>query len=433
VTARRRATATLALSLVCAAASLSTLAHAQQPAHVHRDSARADTARRALRAGAQVIALGTHLTPGPGDRNYTEGYLTQPVIAAEGTLASRRLVGRLTLDLEGITMERGELTSSAWGEGYVDRRHPHTYVHEALAGTEWWGRRTDVSLFAGRGFAPFGTDDPMMRPFVKYPVNHHFAQILERVVLVGALRRGPVILEAGIFNGDEPVSPGAPPEFSRFGDSWSTRVTFRARPELELAASVAAVESPESQDGDGMDQEKWSASLRWAREPGSRGVWYALLEWERTDESFDGTRLFTYTSLLGEGTVRVAGTDVSLRLERTTRPEEERLLDLFRSPRPLSHFDIIGVTRWENAALGAAFPALRAGRVAFVPLAEVQVMHPVQDVEPSAFEPDAFYGSSTLWMFSIGVRMSGGWMPMRMGRYGAGAGGAPAVRMGMQH
>ena len=33
---------------------------------------------------------------------------------------------------EGITQPEGELTFGGWGEGYEDKRHPHTLVHEQL-------------------------------------------------------------------------------------------------------------------------------------------------------------------------------------------------------------------------------------------------------------------------------------------------------------
>ena len=52
----------------------------------------------------------------------------------------------------------------------------------------------------------------MMRPFAAYPVNHHLAQILERYVVTAAVRRGALTVEAALFNGDEPASPGAPPD-----------------------------------------------------------------------------------------------------------------------------------------------------------------------------------------------------------------------------
>ena len=66
----------------------------------------------------------------------------------------------------------------------------------------------------------------MVRPFLRYPVNHHLAQILERALAIAALRAGPVFAEAGLFNGDEPERPGQGPRIGgRFGDSWSGRLT----------------------------------------------------------------------------------------------------------------------------------------------------------------------------------------------------------------
>ena len=54
----------------------------------------------------------------------------------------------------------------------------------------------------------------MVRPFEKYPINHHLSQILERVVAVGAVQRDPFIAELGTFNGDEPLGPGTSPRSS---------------------------------------------------------------------------------------------------------------------------------------------------------------------------------------------------------------------------
>ncbi len=175
---------------------------------------------------AQAIPLVTRADPTATRTALTEGYLSQPAIMAHALWGPLRGVG--TLNFEGLTLQRGELNTGGYGEGYVDRRHPHSYVHELLVGAESGGSQSnlDVSLFAGRGFAPFGSDDPMVRPFEKYPVNHHLAQILERVVAIGAVRYGPVIGEVGTFNGDEPTGPGSSPNFSRFGDSWSSRLTL---------------------------------------------------------------------------------------------------------------------------------------------------------------------------------------------------------------
>ena len=140
---------------------------------------------------------------------------------------SGRLLMVATLNLEGLTIPDGELAPGDWGEGFMDRRHPHTYAHElVLSYVEALRPSISASLSAGKGFAPFGTDDPMSRPIFRYPVNHHLAQILERAVAIGGIRAGPLLAEAGLFNGDEPERPGQWPRISRFGDSWSARLTL---------------------------------------------------------------------------------------------------------------------------------------------------------------------------------------------------------------
>src|SRR3982751_5961789 len=163
-----------------------------------------------IMVGAQAIGVVTRVSPAFNGRDFTEGYLTQPALMAHARFLDGRLAMRVTLDFEGLTLQRGELTPGAYGEGYVDRRHPHTYTHEVMATLATGddpARRFAASLSAGKGFAPFGTDDPMMRPFVKFPANHHLSQILERVVAIGAVRAGPLSLEAGAFHGQRPVGP----------------------------------------------------------------------------------------------------------------------------------------------------------------------------------------------------------------------------------
>src|SRR5258708_37841391 len=95
------------------------------------------------------------------------------------------------------------------------------------------------SVSLGRGFASFGTDDPMMRPIVKFPLNHHLAQILERGVIVDAVRGGPVMAEASSFGGDGPTSPSSAPAARRLGDSWSLRSARLPVRAAEIQASCA--------------------------------------------------------------------------------------------------------------------------------------------------------------------------------------------------
>ncbi len=209
----------------------------------------------------------------------------------------------MTVNLEGATLRRGEINPGIYGEGYIDRRHPHTYLHEAMVGGSARAGALRLSLFGGKGFVPFGSDDPMTRPFVKYPVNHHLAQVMERVMLVGALRAGPAALEFSRFNGDEPENPSDWPNAGRALDSWSVRLTARAPFGLEPSVSRARVESPEFASGQGLDQEKRSASMRLARDRGL--LRYALVEWGRTRElERDGRTAFTFSTALAEASLR---------------------------------------------------------------------------------------------------------------------------------
>lgn len=379
------------------------------------DSAHVATVSGSVRA--QALALVTRVDPAMSARAFTEGYLAQPIIMAHGSAFRGALAAVLSLDFEGLTLDRGQLTPGAYGEGYADRRHPHTYLHEALIVGRGAFYRTGVSLAIGKGFVPFGTDDPMTRPFAAYPVNHHLAQILERYVAIGALRYGRLVVEGALFNGDEPASPGAPPDADRVGDSWAARVTARAFYQLELQASYAFVTSPEIADGAGLDQRKWSTAVRLDR-PLSR-VRSGLLEWARTDALLGDLRTNSFTSVLGELTLAVRSISVSGRYENTTRPEEQRLLDPFRTSRSPTDLGIIGITRWQVGSVAASMQR-QLGRVDVAPFAEVSFSHPSAELTPTAFVPRDIYGSSSIWSISLGARLGVGPHHTRMGRYGAG-------------
>ena len=399
------------------------------------DSMAADTAARRIDLRAQAIALVTRIDPGPGNRSHTEGYVAQPLIMAHARAFRGHVSGVLTLDLEGLTLDRGQLNPGAYGEGYVDRRHPHTYVHEAIASTSGALFGIGVSVSGGKGFVPFGTDDPMMRPFAAYPVNHHLAQILERYVAVAAVRRGPVTLEGALFNGDEPVSPGAPPDADRFGDSWATRATVVPVDVLEVEGSFASVESPEIAAGGGRDQRKWSVGGRTDAKRGAfRG---AFIEWARTDELVGNVRVSRFSSVLGEATFGVGASSVSARVENTTRPEDERLSDPFRFSRTPTDLGIIGITRWRIGTVAVSIPA-RVRRATVAPFVEISYASPREELTPSAFTPRDFYGASEIWSASVGLRFGVGAMMHRMGRYGVALPNAPSMasmsdHMNLQH
>jgi len=375
-----------------------------------------DVSAQSWSAGAQAIPLVTPADPTATRSILTEGYLTQPMVMAHA--GWRSLHGIVTLDFEGLTQMRGELTTGAYGEGYVDRRHPHAYVHELLAGVEDSLKKTHLSLYAGRGFAPFGSDDPMVRPFVKYPVNHHLAQILERVLVVGAARVGPVIGEFGVFNGDEPLSPGSPPKYSRFGDSWSSRLTLLPARYVEIAGSVARVKSPEVPDGHGLDQNKSDVYTRYDRRTADSRL-YGLLEWAHTKEHANGVISTSLTSWMGEAAACKRDIMAGLRIEGADRPEEERLADPFRTPRPPSDLSNLGVSHWTSLTLAVSAPRLLLKSFSARPFVEAARIYARPGDPPGLFDANLRYGSSSMWMYSIGVRLKVGTIHDRMGRYGA--------------
>ncbi len=365
--------------------------------------------------GAHGIGMITHQSPAVAGKSMTEGYLTQPTLMLHA--GGRGLPAiQLMLSLEGLTLERGELNPGIVGEGYIDRRHPHTYLHELTATLERGSDRARGSFTIGKGFAPFGTDDPMARPFVRYPINHHLAQILERVVAVGAVRIGPVGLEAGSFNGDEPESSGDAPNRSRLWDSWAARATVFPIDGGELQASYANVRSPEIAKGGGADDRKWSVSGRFEN-VGRRQ--YALAEWARSTGYVGSDKTLDFHSFLVEGQTGVGRLLLAGRLEVTDRADEERLSDPFRTPAGGHDFSILGRSRWTIGTIGVAFPITMRRGVSVTPFAEV-AQHGVREtLRPSGFVPADFYGSDRILVLSGGLRIGIGAVHGRMGRYGA--------------
>jgi len=369
----------------------------------------------------QVIGVATRAEPLPLTAPRTELRLTQPVMMGHLDAWSRlRLT--TTINLESLTIPDGELTPGAWGEGYVDRRHPHTTVHELmlsaadLLGTIDGNGR--LGLAVGKGFVPFGTDDPMVRPFLRYPVNHHLAQVLERAVVIAQYGVGPLVVEAALFNGDEPERPGQWPLLRsddgwRFGDSWSVRGEVRIAPGLDLQVSRATVHSPEHRPGAGGDARKTSASIRYA-DRDLAGQRYALVEWAQTSE-LDG--FFVFRSVLAEGMVHRGRFGLGYRFERTERPEEERITDPFRSKRPHIENSILGVTRWTLHTLrieGDLLDPLASARVA--PFIEA-TLGTVGKVGGGLFEVSDYYASNRVRQLSVGVSIGWGMRGHRMGRY----------------
>ena len=363
--------------------------------------------------GAQAVPALTETNVVPGNRSLGELRVVQPVGMLEVSGAGDRVRLVATVDFEKYTITHGELAPGDWGEGFEDRRHPHTLVHQLmLVAPDLSGRLLGpVRLFAaaGKGFVPFGTDDPMSRPVVRYPVNHHLSQILERAVGLAGVRAGPVTLEGALFNGDEPVSPGSWPAMSRFGDSWATRLTVTPLPGLEAQASYAFVHSPENRPGAGPDDAKTSASARW-----ERGPWYGLVEWAHTRTAGGA---FVFRSVLAEGALQLPRQRPYVRFERSDRPEEERLFaSPFRTRRPLFENSILGITRWTVLTAGDAVEVWTGRRVRIAPFVEGSYLG-IARVGGGVFDPQIWFGRTRGFTITVGARLASGMRMSRMGRY----------------
>jgi hypothetical protein len=373
---------------------------------------RAGAQRPTIEWGAQAVPALTATSIVPGDRSLTEARVLLPVAMLHAATFGGRLRLVATADFEKYTITHGELAPGNWGESFADRRHPHTLVHELIL----VGGGAHLFVAAGKGFVPFGTDDPMARPAVRFPVNHHLSQILERAVAIGGARVRWVTLEGAVFNGDEPVSPGSWPAWDRFGDSWAGRLTLAPIPGFEGQVSVAAVHSPENRPGAGPDDRKVSVSTRW-----ERGRWYGELEWARTATA-DG--FFVYHSVLAEGAVTLPRHRPYLRIERSDRPEEERVFGSpFRTRRPLFENSILGITRWTVVTVGDALE-LRRGPVRWAPFVEGAWIG-IARVGGGVFDPNTFYGRERGASLTVGIRLAAGMRMHRMGRY------APALESAM--
>lgn len=352
---------------------------------------------------------------GPLDRS--GWYLTQPVAMVNLESPGSRLSLRVTPNLEGVTQEEGELSYGGWGEGFLDKRHPHTLVHELMVSVNGWDvAGGDLSLSAGKGFAPYGTDDPMSRPVLKYPTNHHLSQILERWTVNGAFLREGWSVEAGIFGGAEPEGPYDMSNIESFGDSWSVRLAGRfgdlpegGRP-WEVSASTARV--TEDHDGGSETTALYNLALRHDRAR-PFGRTYGLVEWSWSDpDGHEG-----YWSVLAEAAVDGGRHRPYARVEYATRPEFDR-----EGPPGTDRFfryeheaEPVGATRWLITTVGYGY------RLTDLPVSArpfVELSHHRIREERGEVVPRDLFGAGSAWSLSAGLRIFLGGDPMRMGAYG---------------
>ncbi|MEX2570965.1 MAG: hypothetical protein WD737_06645 [Gemmatimonadota bacterium] len=373
---------------------------------------------------ANVYPAATLAAPFSSDSPLHRTTLDLPHAAIMANLESpgSRWALRLMPNFEGLTLTEGEPTFGGWGEGFIDARHPHTILHEAMLSFNWWSAPGGaLSISGGRGFAPYGTDDPMYRPALKYPTNHHLSQILERwTVNLTYLSEAGLGMEVGVFDGGEPVDPWDMSNFENFGNSWSGRLSYRfgeaggAMAPWEASASYGSV-----RETHGTEEELtvlYNAALRHEAAYGF-GHLYGLVEASTSDP--DGEE--GYFSLLGETQLGLGAESRHrpfYRVEYATRPEYEREQadgsDFFR----YDHDDhAIGATRWliNTAGYGYDLTRLPVSARPFVEVSHNAIAH---ERGPARIAPEALLGGDSFWSFAAGVRVFLGGGPMRMGTYG---------------
>jgi hypothetical protein len=384
-----------------------------------------------LPGGWHLMAMG-HVFPGvtfaapfSSDSPLQRNQLIFPHTAAMANLESpdSRWVLRIMPNLEGLSLAEGEVTLGAWGEGYIDSRHPHTLIHEAMLSFNWWDAPGgSLSLSAGRGFAPYGTEDPMYRPVLKYPTNHHLSQILERwtVNLVYLSDHG-LGAEVGVFDGNEPEDWLDHGNIRDFGNSWSGRLSYRfGEPTGATAPWEVSLSYGRVRETHGAEEDLtvlYNAALRHQAGYGF-GRLYGLVEASVSDpEHGDG-----YFSVLGEvqGSVGPESRHRPFyRVEYATRPEYPREATAGRDFFHYDHDDSpIGATRWLINSVGYEYQATQFP-VSARPFIEISHHQVRRERGPDAVAANNLFGGTRFWSFSLGVRVFFGGGPMRMGAYGA--------------
>lgn len=425
----RSSLASLALATV--AVAVFPLEAAAQAGHAHEDPEPEPSAMWMqplgngwlLKGMAQAFPVATAGAPfdDVSPLHETALYLSQPAVTANLESRGSRWTLRTTLNFEGLTQNEGELTFGSWGEGFIDKRHPHTLVHELMLSYNLWNAPGGAaSLSAGKGFAPFGTDDPMGRPVSKYPTNHHLSQVLERWTASAAyVHRAGLSAELGIFGGAEPDGPYDFSNVSSFGDSWSARIAQRLGPSdhplrpWEISASYARIAGEHDQPATHLV----NAAIRYDGRP-AFGRLYALVEASRSDPVGAARG---YYSVLAETRLELGARGRHrpyYRIEVATRPEYHRLGDpgtagFFR----YDHDDEAEqrATRWLINSLGYGYE-LRRLPLSVRPFGEIQ--HHLARPERGGVDPEALFGTGSFWAFSAGLRIYFGGGAMRMGRYG---------------
>jgi hypothetical protein len=212
----------------------------------------------------------------------------------------------------------------------IDRQHPHDFFME-LSGSvsQNIGQKSSLFLYAGLPGEPaFGPPAFMHREAIldspEAPISHHWldsTHISFGVVTAGVVV-GQVKLEASRFNSREPDQHRWNIETAPL-DSTAVRLSWNPTQELALQGSWGHFEDPEQLEL-GVNQERWSASLLYARELARGWKFAGTLAWGR--KAAEGHRDDAYVA---EASVKHGGWTAFGRAEMT---ENRELVDVRDGP-----------------------------------------------------------------------------------------------------
>jgi hypothetical protein len=169
----------------------------------------------------------------------------------------------------------------------VDRQHPHDFFMELSASvSQNLGPKSSVFLYGGLPGEPaFGPPAFMHREAImdspEAPISHHWLDSTH--ISFGVVTAGIVLdrmkLEVSRFNAREPDQHRWNIETGPI-DSTAIRLSWNPTRELAFQASWGHFEDPEQLEP-GVDQERWSASLLYAREIAAGWKFAGTLAWGR--------------------------------------------------------------------------------------------------------------------------------------------------------
>ena len=246
-----------------------------------------------------------------GDKAFASGMLMG---MAQRPLGNGTLQVRAMVSPDPLMGPRGYPLLLASGETangrdlLIDRQHPHDFVMELSASvSQNITRNSSLFLYAGLPGEPaFGPPAFMHREAIldspEAPISHHWldsTHISFGVVTAGIVL-GRVKLEASRFNGREPDQHRWNIETGPL-DSTSLRLSWNPTANLSLQGSWGHFVDPEQLEP-GVNQERLSASLLYAREITKGLKFAATLAWGRkTVEHHDDDAYVVEASLKDDG------------------------------------------------------------------------------------------------------------------------------------